>query len=45
MRSPIMYLNGEALVLGENDEIPVMKGIEVSGTVEVAPGECVFFVI
>jgi len=45
MRSPIMYLNGEALVLGENDEIPVMKGIDVSGTVEVAPGECVFFVI
>ena len=45
MRSPIMYLNGEALVLGENDEIPAMKGMEVSGTVEVAPGECVFFVI
>lgn len=45
MRSPIMYLNGEALVLGENDEIPAMKGIEVSGTVEVAPGECVFLVI
>ena len=46
MRSPIMYLNGKALTLGENDELPVMEGETVEpGTVEIAPGECVFFVL
>ncbi|MBQ8279054.1 MAG: beta-glucuronidase [Roseburia sp.] len=46
MRSPIMYLNGKPLTLGENDEIPVMEGeAQAAGTVEVAPGECVFFVL
>lgn len=46
MRSAIMYLNGKALMLGENDEIPVMEGeVQAAGSVEVAPGECVFFVM
>lgn len=46
MRSPIMYLNGKALTLGENDEIPAMEGVtEAAGTVEVAPGSCTFFVL
>ena len=46
MRSPIMYLNGKALKLEDNDELPVMEGEKVSaGAVEVAPGACVFFVL
>ena len=46
MRSPVMYLNGEALILGENDEIPVMEGEVVpKGTIEIAPGACVFITI
>lgn len=46
MRSPLMYLNGKALVLGENDELPVMEGeITPAGTMEIAPGECVFITI
>ena len=46
MRSPVMYLNGKPLTLGENDELPVMEGETVpTGTVEVAPGSCVFFVL
>ena len=46
MRSSVMYLNGKALTLGENDEIPVMEGVTVAaGTVEVAPGSCTFFVL
>ena len=46
MRSPVMYLNGKALTLGENDEIPVMEGeTQAAGTLEVAPGECVFLVL
>ena len=45
MRSPVMYLNGKVLALGENDELPVMEAETVAaGTVEVAPGACVFFV-
>lgn len=46
MRSPIMYLNGNPLTLGENDELPIMEGeVQTAGTVEVASGECVFFVL
>ena len=46
MRSPIMYLNGAPLTLGENDEIPVMEGVaQAAGSVELAPGTCTFFVI
>ena len=46
MRSPVMYLNGKALVLGENDELPVMEGeITPAGTMEIAPGTCVFITI
>ena len=46
MRSPVMYLNGTPLSLGANDELPVMEGaMQPAGTVEVAPGECVFFVL
>jgi hypothetical protein len=40
-----MLLNGKELVLGENDELPALEGVKASGTVEVAPGGCTFFVI
>ena len=45
LRSRVMCLNGKDLVLGENDALPALEGAAVSGTVEVAPGGCTFFVI
>ena len=45
MRSRTMLLNGKELVLGEVDALPEMVGVKASGTVEVAPGSCVFFVV
>ncbi len=45
MRSRTMLLNGKELVLGANDELPVMEGVKVSGKVELAPGSCAFFVL
>ena len=45
MRSTVAYLNGRALTLGENDQLPSLEGEVVSGTVELAPGSCTFFVV
>ncbi len=45
LRSRTMLLNGKELVLGENDALPELTGVPVSGTVQVAPGGCTFFVI
>ena len=45
LRSRVMYLNGKALALGENDEMPELKGETVSGTVQLAPGCCAFYVV
>ena len=45
IRSRVMTLNGDALVLGENDSLPELSGQTMSGTVEIAPGSCAFFVI
>ena len=45
IRSRVMTLNGRDLILGENDELPDLSGETVSGTVEVAPGGCTFFVL
>ena len=45
LRSTIMTLNGRDLVLGEGDELPCLCGEEVSGTVELAPATCTFFVL
>jgi len=44
MRSTILYLNGKALTLDKNDELPEMNGENVTGTVNLAPGSCTFFV-
>ena len=46
LRSRTMLLNGKELVLGDNDELPVLEGVKVpAGTVEVAPGGCTFIVL
>ncbi|MBR2612478.1 MAG: beta-glucuronidase [Clostridia bacterium] len=45
MRSRIMTLNGNDLVLGEGDAMPALTGVKVTGKVEVAPGSCVFIVV
>ena len=45
MRSRTMLLNGEELVLGENDELPALNGVTMEGTVEVAPGGCTFILL
>jgi len=45
MRSRTMLLNGKELTLGENDELPELNGVTVSGKVAVAPGSCTFFVL
>ena len=44
-RSRTMCLNGTELVLGENDALPELKGVTVSGSVELAPGACAYFVL
>ena len=46
MRSLTMCLNGEELKLGENDALPALNGKNVSaGSLEVAPGSCVYIVV
>ena len=45
MRSTVMTLNGQDLVLGENNELPDLSGETVSGKIEVAPGTCTFIVM
>ena len=45
MRSTTMCLNGKPLTMGENDELPILEGVNVSGEVELDPGTCTFIVI
>ena len=46
LRSRTMLLNGKELVLGENDELPALDGVEQpTGKVELAPQTCTFFVL
>ncbi len=46
MRSRTMCLNGQELVLGENDALPCLCGKEVpAGNIEIAPGSCTFIVL
>ena len=45
LRSRTMLLNGKELVLGENDALPELAGVKVTGKVEVAPGGCTFIVL
>ena len=45
LRSRVMYLNGKALTLGENDELPALDGETVSGTVELPAYCCAFYIL
>ena len=46
MRSRKMQLNGKALELGANDELPEMKGETVpAGQIEIPAGACAFIVL
>ena len=45
MRSRTISLNGKELLLGENDELPDLSGVTVTGKVKVAPGGCTFIVL
>ena len=45
VRSRTMLLNGKELVLGENDALPELNGVTVSGTVELPAAACAFFVV
>lgn len=46
MRSTVMCLNGTALCLTENGDLPSFVGeSQAAGTVTLAPGSCTFFVL
>ena len=45
MRSRTMCLNGKELVLGEDDTLPELTGVCVSGKLELAPGSCAFILV
>ena len=45
MRSRTMLLNGKELKLGEDDQLPELAPVAVSGSVELAPGSCAFVVL
>ena len=45
IRSRTMCLNGKELVLGENDALPELTGVKVSGKVELPAAACAFFVL
>ena len=45
MRSLTISLNGKELLPGENDELPDLSGVTVTGQVKVAPGGCTFIVV
>ena len=45
MRNKVMYLNGNPLTLGENNELPCLCGKDVDGTISIAPGSCAFIVL
>ena len=45
VRSRTMLLNGKELVLGENDELPALESVTVSGTVELPAYGCAFFTV
>ena len=45
MRSRTISLNGKELLPDENDELPDLSGVTVTGQVKVAPGGCTFIVM
>ena len=46
MRSSVMTLNGNDLVLGENDALPALEPVkQAAGAMELAPGSCAFILM
>lgn len=46
VRASVMTLNGQPLVLGENNVLPALEpAAQPAGKVELAPGTCTFFVL
>ena len=45
LRSRTMLLNGKELKLGEGDTLPDMKGVKMSGKLDIVPGGCTFVLI
>ena len=45
LRSKVMCLNGQPLQLGENDALPTLNGVAVSGEVKLPAYACAFYVI
>jgi hypothetical protein len=45
LRSRKMALNGKALELGENDELPALEPVKVTGKVEIPATNCAFIVL
>ena len=45
LRSRTMCLNGQELLLGDNDELPELVGAKASAEITVAPGGCTFVVL
>ena len=46
IRATVMTLNGEPLVLGENNAVPELKPVaQPAGTIELAPATCTFLVL
>ena len=46
LRAAVMTLNGQPLVLGENNALPELKpATQAAGTLELAPGTCTFLVM
>lgn len=46
VRASVMTLNGQPLVLGENNALPALEPVaQPAGKVELAPGTCTFFVL
>ena len=46
VRSTVMTLNGQPLVLGENNSLPSLEPVDQeAGKIELAPGTCTFLVV
>ena len=45
LRARVMTLNGNPLVLGENDELPALDPIKATGTLEIPATNCAFVVL
>jgi len=45
LRSRNMTLNGKVLVLGEDDQLPSLEPVKVSGEIQIPATNCAFIVL